>query len=207
MQTLKEILRGLAEQFAVDGLEVLRRFSPQLGLFAVLVIPAVVGLVLYRRRLLRLGRAHKLLTRSLALNVAISCAVVGILLITLSARPSPENRVDLIPFHPLWSAITSTVDTTRVVVLFGANIVLFVPLGILLPLRWPGLDHPLGILLAGGLISASIETLQYVMEVGRVTQLDDVIFNAAGGLTGWAIQRAFRRTTAWLNPVRAGPSG
>lgn len=202
MVTAKQILKGLADQLAVDGYEVLRRFAPQLWLFVGLVVPSLVVLLLYRRRQYRLGRARRVLPGTLALNLAIGCAVLGILLITLSPRPAPENRLDLIPFHPLWSALSGSIDATQVVALFGANILLFVPLGILLPLRWRRLDHPVAILAATGLISGTIEALQYLLDVGRVTQLDDAIFNAFGGLAGWALQRSARGVLAWFRPAR-----
>jgi glycopeptide antibiotics resistance protein len=118
---------------------------------------------------------------------------LGVLLITLTARPyGSDGRTDLIPFHPLWNALTGEIDATRVVATFGANILLFVPIGILLPVRWPRLDRAGVVTLMTAGLSAAIEVAQYFMNAGRVAQLDDVIFNTLGGLIGWAMVRAVR---------------
>ena len=106
------------------------------------------------------------------------------------------------PFHPLWSALTGEIDATLVAATFGANVVLFIPLGILLPLRWPALDSGVLVTLVSGLLAGVIESLQYVMDLGRVTQVDDVIFNAMGGLIGWIFLRTASMVFRWFRPVR-----
>ena len=201
METVERLVRSVGRQLAFDGILVLERFSPQLNLFLILVIPGLLGLVLFRRRQVSRGRAERLLPGPLVLNVALACALLGVALITLSARPyGSDGRLDLIPFHPLWTALTGQIDASRVVATFGANIVLFVPLGFLLPLRWPRLDGWPSIVFATAFISALIETAQYLMNIGRVAQLDDVIFNALGGLLGWTMMRGGRMAFSWFNP-------
>lgn len=193
VESLERLVRVVGNQLTFDGIAVFQRFSPQLNLFLLLVIPTLVILLLFRVWVVRSNRATELLPRRLLLNVALACTVLGVLLITLTGRPyGSDGRIDPIPFHPLWTALTGEIDASRVVATFGANIVLFVPLGILLPLRWPRLDHPVTITLVTALLSAAIEASQYLLNAGRVAQLDDVIFNALGGLIGWAMVRAFR---------------
>ena len=202
MESLEKLVRVLGNQLTFDGIAVFQRFSPHLNLFLLVVVPGLIVLLLFRLTLVRRGRSEKLLPRRLVLNVALACTLLGVLLITLTpGRYGSYGRTDLIPFHPLWTALTGEIDVTRVVATFGANIVLFVPLGILLPLRWPRLDHPVTITLLTGLISAVIEVSQYYLRAGRVTQVDDVIFNALGGLIGWAMVRVVRR----LNPAALRP--
>jgi hypothetical protein len=193
VESLERLVRVVGNQLTFDGIAVFQRFSPQLSLFLLMVVPSLVILLLYRALLVRSGRTDKLLPRPMLLNVALACTLLGVLLITLTARPyGSDGRTDLIPFHPLWNALTGEIDATRVVATFGANILLFVPIGILLPLRWPRLDR-LGIVtLATACLSAAIEVTQYYMNSGRVAQLDDVIFNTLGGLIGWATVRAVR---------------
>jgi hypothetical protein len=201
VETVERLVRSVGRQLAFDGILVLERFSPQLNLFLILVIPGLLGLLLFRRRQVGRGRVERLLPGPLVLNVALACALLGVALITLTARPyGSDGRLDLIPFHPLWTALTGQIDASRVVATFGANIVLFVPLGFLIPLRWPRLDGWPSIVLATAFISALIETAQYLMNIGRVTQLDDVIFNALGGLLGWAMMRGGRMAFSWFNP-------
>lgn len=206
MGSLEQLFRGLVDQLTVDGLGVLRRFSSQLLVYLALVIPTLIALLLYRRRRLRLGEVDRLVPPHLALNAALLCALTGVLLITLTASPaSSGSSVDLIPLHPLWTAITGEIDATRVAAAFGANIVLFIPLGMLLPLRWPRLDAAGGVLLVAGLLSVAIETVQYFLDFGRVAQLDDVIFNTLGALIGWALVRGFRIVMRWVRPATPDP--
>ena len=67
----------------------------------------------------------------------------------------------------------------------GGNLCWFVPMGVLLPLlnrRWSfG-----GTVLAGMLLSISIETLQWLLRTG-VTDIDDVLFNTLGAALGWIL--------------------
>jgi len=201
--SLKQLVRAFLDQLTFDGLAVLDNFAPQLGVFLAVVVPCLLALLLYRRRLVRLGKAERLFPRMLVLNAALVCVVLGVLLITLSPRPEAfASRTDLIPFHPLWSALTGEVDATLVAATFGANVVLFIPLGILLPLRWPALDSGVLVTLVSGLLAGVIESLQYVMDLGRVTQVDDVIFNAMGGLIGWIFLRTASMVFRWFRPVR-----
>lgn len=131
------------------------------------------------------------------------CTLVGVVLITLSARRTPTGSyTDLVPFHPLWIALAGEIDTTAVVASYGANILLFVPFGILAPLRWARLDHAGAIMAMTGLIAAVLETLQHFPDAGRVSQLDDVVFNAFGGLVGWAMVRTSRAVAGWFRPAR-----
>jgi hypothetical protein len=193
VESLKRLVRVVGNQLTFDGIAVFQRFSPQLSLFLLIVVPSLVILLLYRALLVRSGRTDRLLPRRLLLNLAIACTLLGVLLITLTARPyGSDGRTDLIPFHPLWNALTGEIDATRVVATFGANILLFVPIGILLPVRWPRLDRAGVVTLMTAGLSAAIEVAQYFMNAGRVAQLDDVIFNTLGGLIGWAMVRAVR---------------
>lgn len=193
MESLERLVRQVGNQLTFDGIAVFQRFSPQLSLFLLVVVPSLVILLLYRALLVRSGRTERLLPRPMLLNVALACTLLGVLLITLTARPfGSDGRTDLIPFHPFWKALTGEIDATRVAAVFGANILLFVPIGILLPLRWPRLDR-LGIVtLIGACLSAAIEVTQFYLNSGRVAQLDDVIFNTLGGVIGWTLVRAVR---------------
>lgn len=203
MESIERPARVFWNQFSADGVSILQRFSAQLALFLLLVVPTLGMLLLYRRRRVRLGKSDGVLPYRLALDIGLACTLLGVLLITLSARPSPAGSyTDFVPFHPLWIALTGEINTTEVVASYGANILLFVPFGILLPLRWPRLDHVVTITVVTALIAAALETLQFIQAAGRVTQLDDVIFNALGGLAGWGIMRTSKAIAGWFKPVR-----
>jgi glycopeptide antibiotics resistance protein len=204
VESIEQLARVFWNQLSADGIQLLDVFSPQLALFLLLVVPSLTALLLYRRRRVRLGKAERLLPPRLALNIGLACTLLGVVLITLSTRKaSAVSYTGLVPFHPLWTALTGEIDTTKVLATYGANILLFVPLGVLLPLRWPRLDSATLTTVAAGMIAAVVETLQHLQNAGRVTQLDDVIFNALGGLAGWAIMRSSRAVSAWFKPAKA----
>jgi glycopeptide antibiotics resistance protein len=74
------------------------------------------------------------------------------------------------------------------------NIVLFLPLGTMLPLISERLRTLKRVLLIAFLLSLSIETTQYVLRfVGspRAVDIDDVILNTLGGCLGFAFYTAF----------------
>ena len=73
---------------------------------------------------------------------------------------------------------------------FVANIVMFVPFGLLTTFLWPSRWNWWRMLLLGAATSTFIEVTQLIIP-GRVTALSDVIANTAGGVVGAAV-------TAWV---------
>lgn len=74
---------------------------------------------------------------------------------------------------------------------FLLNIVLFMPLGFLLPLLKPSVDSIRKAVSAGLMLSFSIEILQLVIRItlgnGRSTDINDLIANTAGSVLGFVI--------------------
>lgn len=71
------------------------------------------------------------------------------------------------------------------------NVLWFLPLGMLLPRLWPRrFASGWAVLAAAALLSVSIEMLQWLFGSG-VSDVDDVLFNAAGGWLGWRWGRQF----------------
>ena len=83
----------------------------------------------------------------------------------------------------LW---TKPIDAWDWVMLAG-NVLLFVPLGLLLPLGWRGWNAK-KVALVGALVSLGIETTQLVMGMGAF-DLQDVWVNALGVLLGFGLSR------------------
>ncbi len=101
---------------------------------------------------------------------------------TIRARPARAARLNLIPFVGVGH------DTAFDVLV---NIGLFVPLGLLLAtLGWRAVVV-LGLALA---ISLSIEVTQYVTDLGRTADVDDVITDTLGASIGWGIAWAIARS-------------
>lgn len=79
------------------------------------------------------------------------------------------------------------------VVSYLLNIVLFVPLGFLLPLIWERENNPWKILLAGVSFSLLIELSQLLNL--RSTDIDDLLLNTLGAMIGFALMRLFALMT------------
>jgi hypothetical protein len=94
----------------------------------------------------------------------------------LTPSPGTPRRLSLIPFTDL--------GASDVVVQLGGNLLVFAALGFFLPIRFP--VRPWAVLLIAAGCSTTVETLQYVLDLGRVSSVDDVLVNAAGaGLAAW----------------------
>lgn len=101
-------------------------------------------------------------------------AVVGLPTITY-IRFAPN--INLEPFAYMFSDFTNSF----------LNVLLFVPLGILLPLLWKRFKNPFRTVLFGLLVSAAIEFLQ--LFTYRATDVNDLMTNTLGALIGWCIGR------------------
>jgi glycopeptide antibiotics resistance protein len=75
----------------------------------------------------------------------------------------------------------------------SANMLLFVPLGFLVCLTWPGVNH-LWLTLTGAVVSLAAELLQLFVITQRVFSLDDVLHNSLGVAIGVALASWWSRT-------------
>ncbi|MGG1609790.1 VanZ family protein [Bacillus wiedmannii] len=75
----------------------------------------------------------------------------------------------------------------------GGNILLLMPLGFLAPIIWDKFKKIKNTILLGLAISISIELLQLIESLfsgwGRITDIDDVIFNVIGSIVGYFIYK------------------
>ena len=92
---------------------------------------------------------------------------------------------------PMWAFILNLVG----------NLLIFAPLGFLVPLMRTGKTGVIRIFVYSLLFSLGIEILQLVTRVG-VFDIDDIILNTAGGLIGYGLylftRFLYRRQLAWL---------
>ena len=77
------------------------------------------------------------------------------------------------------------------------NILLFVPLGLLIPLAFPQLSNWYIVLFCGMILSVSIELIQYFARLG-ILELDDIFHNTCGTVLGYLMHRGI-----WL--IRNNP--
>jgi glycopeptide antibiotics resistance protein len=122
--------------------------------------------------------------------------VAAITVVPYRLRPSPWPRtepwwavIQWVPFQvPVWS--------------FALNVLLFVPLGILVPLLWARLATAGRIALVGFGVSAAVELTQLALWVSlgnrRTVDINDLIANTAGAVLGLVLLRlmTYRRSQA-----------
>lgn len=148
-------------------------------------IPMAVGvsvflyicLVIYtKKKNLSVGRAKK--TAIIALGFYLSALIHMAIL----SRPIGSiSQIDLIPFN--------TPGGTRYIILYAvANAVIFVPLGILLPVVFSKMRNMGRSVFTGFILSFIIETCQLVLCCG-VVQTEDIIMNTLGTAIGYLIYR------------------
>ena len=108
--------------------------------------------------------------------------ILFILMETIIGRKTGVGRVELVPF---WSY--SHPELRIEIVL---NYLLFIPLGVLLYLCF-GKKLGLRVVIAGFLLSVSIELIQLLFNIG-LFEFDDMIGNAVGCLIGVVVGKATR---------------
>ena len=100
-------------------------------------------------------------------------------------------RVNLIPFVNLLDY-----DSKRDLLLnLIGNFALFIPTGIVTPLIYKNINTLKKVTLTGFLISLTIEIIQLPFAV-RASDVDDLILNTAGCLTGYGIYTLLRTVTS-----------
>lgn len=91
---------------------------------------------------------------------------------------------------PIWNLMAGIADgDRRLATLAGAagNVLLFVPLGFLLPLVLPRLDRRWRVLTVGAGVSLLIELAQLPMPGVRRADVNDLLLNVAGTALGWLL--------------------
>ena len=158
-----------------------------------MLLPAWLLLVLFGTAAAGVQRIPRLDSRSCIISAALlTLWVVAATLITVLLRRSGDTRV-LMHLATLQSALTGGNAAARQDVLL--NLLLFLPLGMLLPradaqvkLSW------LNVLSTALALTCAIEGLQLIFHLGQA-DLTDLITNILGALCGWLLQRIPHRAT------------
>lgn len=104
------------------------------------------------------------------------------------------SSVNLIPFKTIWNELVgnnrhvaySEIQKVTMLNIF-ANILLFSPIGIFLPILSEYFRKVKNIIMTGIIISTSIEIFQYF--IGRSSDVDDIILNTVGVCIGFLITK------------------
>ncbi|MEV4639656.1 VanZ family protein [Actinoplanes sp. NPDC049548] len=133
-----------------------------------------------------LASSRRSVTLSIFLLYAVS--VVAITVFPIEARP-PEARWD-VPWWIVVHWVPFRVEAWS----FVLNVVMFVPLGFLLPLLWRGAGSVRRTAAVSFTASAAIELVQLALWLTlgnfRTVDVNDLIANTAGGLAGLVLLRA-----------------
>ncbi|MFD3701916.1 VanZ family protein [Nocardia sp. NPDC058658] len=152
-------------------------------------IPLVVALLLWWRT--RAGIERPIALRRSLTEVGIVAGTLPWVWMVLT--PTDGTRaISVVPLRDLAATLGELSFDT--IVQIGANTAMFVPLGFLLPLRFPRCTGVGRMLVLGAALSATLEIAQYVLNIGRVSSVDDVLMNAAGAGIGAHLLSRVRRS-------------
>ena len=183
-----------------------RSFAVPILVLSAIVVPIWLAFRLYRRR----TPAHRLSLRREILLLSAVPYLSGLAAVTLipnhPSRQVAEASV-AVDLRPSLASLTcSTADLPRGSTARGfcvrnarGNVLLFIPLGILLPLVWRRLRFWKGVQIATAL-SCAIELLQYLSRAWgsyRTADVNDVILNVVGACLGMGL--------VFLLRLRLGP--
>ena len=112
---------------------------------------------------------------SVAIAVVLVCWLASVLFMTLRARSGSGALLNLVPLR--FGGPGAVIDAVL-------NVGVFIPLGLLLGAA--GIRFSVA-LLTGLLLSAGIELSQYLAQVGRTADINDVITNTTGTVLGWVV--------------------
>jgi hypothetical protein len=101
-----------------------------------------------------------------------------------------ESDVHLVPLHELAWYLNG--DLGSVAVQLVGNLAVFAAFGAAAPVRWPLRLPTIAALAAAG--SATVEIAQYLLDMGRVASVDDVLLNTAGAVLAALATRRWWRT-------------
>jgi hypothetical protein len=146
---------------------------------ALLLLP-VVGFVAY------LWRVRTLPPRLAFAEVGLVGGSLPWAVMLFTPQPAPRS-FDLVPLHDLPSWLSGAPGTA--VAQVSGNLLVLAALGFFLPVRFGfAASLPRVLLIAAG-TAVVVETLQWVLGIGRVSSVDDVLINTVGAVLAAALSR------------------
>lgn len=183
-------------------MEILGEWIAQfLPIAAVLAVPAVLLWVLLVVRRRDRGLTMRRRIRVAGADVLLALSVLAILAVTLlpgREASGPATGRSLVPFEDLLRSLDPAMPDPGyardlAVGNLLANVALFLPFGVALGLRCPGVPRTRLVLVCLGL-SLLVEGVQLVWSVGRSADVTDVLMNTLGGFLGLLVARLIMDT-------------
>jgi glycopeptide antibiotics resistance protein len=124
----------------------------------------------------------------------------------MTMLPSRQaDRVSLVPLRDLVTIFAHGPLTAAVQIV--GNLLVLAALRFLAPIRFAALASAPRILALAAACSILVETLQYVLGLGRVSSVDDVLLNTAGAGLAALASRHWWRDAAARRVVRSTSTG
>ncbi|SMG20576.1 VanZ family protein [Agreia pratensis] len=153
-------------------------FSFELAFAALLVVVSIAGVLLVLRRARRGGESRSARLDGICIVVSLTAWLAGLLFMTMRPGSGKGSLLNLVPLS--FQGPSAVVDAVL-------NVGVFIPLGLLLVAA--GVRFSVALLI-GLLLSVGIELSQYLAQVGRTADVNDLLTNTAGTVLGWAVGAA-----------------
>ncbi|QXE38049.1 VanZ family protein [Streptomyces sp. GMY02] len=172
-----------------------RSYADELAVATFIGIPVCLGIAWVFHRWRGASETRNEGARSILLNGLILASVLPFLYATLSRGYGIQSTISLVPFREIFVSFSSPQVALSDVTLLnlGGNAALLLPFGALIPMRCKRFARTGRVAALAGLLSVSVEIAQYVLSVGRVSSVDDVLLNTVGAVVGALLTRRWWR--------------
>lgn len=144
--------------------------------FVVMII--IIGYGIYKSK-----KGEQIIWSKCISKIAFVFIILGIIAVTCmpsSVRHFQPRSLSLIPFYDYFKP---SLNGNNLLSIYFLNTILFIPLGFVLGMVFKT-KKTYQITLYGFFLSLCIETIQFVLPLGRTTTIDDLIFNTLGTAIG-----------------------
>ncbi|PRO64507.1 VanZ family protein [Alkalicoccus urumqiensis] len=160
---------------------------PLFTLFILILSILLIGVFIFK---MRQGANAKAVIKQSLLDVFLLASLSGILLVTLLPNSTgSEQIIQLMPLGSVVELIQHATDISTLIRILGFNILLFIPLGAALALKFDKLRYSI---LFSFCLSSFIEMTQLLLP-GRTTNIDDVFLNTFGAVLGLLAGKVAKR--------------
>ena len=163
-------------------------------------VACVIGLIIFCGYLFFVRKSKKsqgqnISKKEIFCGLALSIYVAVLLGGTLLNRNVGEEY--LIEWVPFWSYYqVFTVDDSPLAWQMVYNVLVFIPMGILLPVNFPKVSKLRDVVICSVGLSLIIEVVQLVSKLG-LFEFDDLFHNTLGAMIGYGVWRVWRK--CWKN--------